>query len=363
MYHCLKKWQKFKITCFVALAFACLYFFFNSHQQDDIDYETCGFNIISLGACDENTIHTNGHTNDNNNNNNHSKKKVDSLKLHHPLTVAVDRNEDIIVIDNMSPDTNKNKKNVHFRLINFTFDGEINFYIPLHPMRPVDVTIDFHNNYYITSNTLVKKYRRTELIFQFVPYYNANTMHLPQICSIQFNSDQENLFLLDEANVCIQVFGSELGQYQTTIDLSEFVVKPSKLYIQNKSTLIVTDKAIDSVVICQYNKNSILQSKSNGSQGIGHGEFVSPTATTTDQSGNILVCDSGNHRVCVLHAVSGDYRTCIGQLGDGLRSLKSPSDVCLHYFDGCYGRRRKEVDGLKMLIADKLNNRIVVYSL
>ena len=275
--------------------------------------------------------------------------------------MAVDRNEDIVVIDNISPDATND--DIHFRLINFTFNGEINFYVSLHPMRPVDVTIDFHNNYYVTSNTLVKKYRRTELIFQFVPHYNANTMQLPAICSIQFNSDQDNLFLLDEANVCIQVFDCELGQYQSTIDLSEFVMKPSKLHIQNKSTLIVTDKTTNSVVLCHYNKNSILHSKTIGCHGIGHGEFVSPTATTTDWSGNILVCDTGNHRVCVLHAVSGHYRTCIGQLGDGLRSLKSPADIHLHYFDSCCGRRENKSKGLKMLIADKSNNRIVVYSL
>ena len=221
-------------------------------------------------------------------------------------------------------------------------------------MRPVDMTVDSHNNYFVAGNTLVKKYRRTEVVLQFVPHYHANTMQLPQISSIEFNYARGDLFLLDKANVCIQVYDGESGQYQAIIDLSETVITPSKLHIQNKESLIVTDQGADSVVLCRFHKNSIVHSKVIGCRGIGHGEFVSPTSLTTDRCGNILVCDSGNHRVCILHG-SGDYRTCIGQLGEGLRSFKSPVDLCLHSSDD-----REQGGVMKMLVADKLNDRILV---
>ena len=268
------------------------------------------------------------------------------------MSVTVDRNGDIVVIDNNCCGSNKINK-TSYRLVNFTFKGEVNFQVCLDHLRPVvDATVDRHNNYYVAGTTLVRKYRREELLLQFTPHYNANSMKLPSISCVRFNLDREEIFLLDQVNSSIQAFDGESGRFLYIIDLSESIESPSKFHIKDKQTLVVSNLSADSILVCQLHKNSIIHTKRFGSTGIGQGEFVSPSSITSDHSGNILVCDSGNHRVCVLNC-HGEYRTCIGQLGGGLRSFKSPMDLHLH---------TQQSDGsVILLVADKLNNRVLVY--
>ena len=135
-------------------------------------------------------------------------------KLNRPFFVSVDHNGDLVVMDGC--------RKSGYRIVNTGFNGETNFEIELDTLEPVDLTTDPENCYYVTGRRIIRKYQQTELVLQFVPYYIARSMDLPEITCIKYNVYTSELFLLDKINKGIQIYDLE-GHYRNMIDLSEYV--------------------------------------------------------------------------------------------------------------------------------------------
>lgn len=154
--------------------------------------------------------------------------------------------------------------------------------------------------------------------------------------------------MLDWANKVIQIFDNK-KDFLYQIDVSEYVILPSKCHLVDKKTIVLTDTSENSVNVCQFLFGSVLTCQPHGMYGIGRGEFVNPTAMCSDKLGNIMVCDTGNHRVCVMDG-NGEFITSLGRLGTSESSFKSPVSIDIH-----------EKFGL-LFVADRDNDRIVVYA-
>jgi DNA-binding beta-propeller fold protein YncE len=76
------------------------------------------------------------------------------------------------------------------------------------------------------------------------------------------------------------------------------------------------------------------------------GQFNLPKAVAADASGNIYVADSGNHRIQIFDAKSGEW-TAIGKQGPGIGEFDHPSGIAVDSLGTIY-------------ISDTRNHRIVV---
>jgi DNA-binding beta-propeller fold protein YncE len=89
-------------------------------------------------------------------------------------------------------------------------------------------------------------------------------------------------------------------------------------------------------------------SETFGHKGSGAGEFLHPHDVAIDPSGNILVADTGNHRIVKLNA-KGAYLTEVGGFGWDDRQFNEPSGISTG-------------TGLEIYVSDRENQRIALYS-
>ena len=87
--------------------------------------------------------------------------------------------------------------------------------------------------------------------------------------------------------------------------------------------------------------------RSFGTRGSGHGQLLAPRGVTVDDHGNILVADSGNHRIQKF-AGRGKFLASVGTKGTGSLQFNSPRDLA---FNACTK---------KIYVVDSENNRIQV---
>ena len=87
--------------------------------------------------------------------------------------------------------------------------------------------------------------------------------------------------------------------------------------------------------------------RSFGTRGSGHGKLLAPRGVTVDDHGNILVADSGNHRIQKF-AGRGKFLASVGTKGTGSLQFNSPRDLA---FNVCTK---------KIYVVDSENNRIQV---
>ena len=85
-----------------------------------------------------------------------------------------------------------------------------------------------------------------------------------------------------------------------------------------------------------------------GRKGSGTGEFLHPHDVAIDPAGNILVVDTGNHRVVKLNS-KGAYLTEVGGFGWDDGQFNSPTGISTG-------------TGLEVYIADRENQRVALYS-
>ena len=85
-----------------------------------------------------------------------------------------------------------------------------------------------------------------------------------------------------------------------------------------------------------------------GAKGSGTGEFLDPRDVAIDPSGNLLVADTGNHRVVKLN-INGGYHAEMGAFGWDDRQFNEPTGVSTG-------------TGLEIYVSDSQNQRIAVYS-
>ena len=87
--------------------------------------------------------------------------------------------------------------------------------------------------------------------------------------------------------------------------------------------------------------------RSVGGQGRSRGHFTSPQSFVRDNQGNLIICDTGNHRVQVVSASGGAHIRTIGQVGLDNTEVELSSPDCLAL----------SVDGRALAVADTNNNR------
>lgn len=85
-----------------------------------------------------------------------------------------------------------------------------------------------------------------------------------------------------------------------------------------------------------------------GRKGSGVGEFLEPHDVAIDPSGNVLVADTGNHRLVKLNS-DGAYLTEVGAFGWDDGQFNEPTGVSAE-------------TGLDIYVADRQNQRVAVYS-
>ena len=86
-----------------------------------------------------------------------------------------------------------------------------------------------------------------------------------------------------------------------------------------------------------------------GSRGAGPGQFNGPSGVSISSGGDILQCDSGNHRVQVLRA-DGTFVRQWGNYGAALGQFKHPSFLAVSSAD-------------EVFVADTINDRVQVFRL
>ena len=87
--------------------------------------------------------------------------------------------------------------------------------------------------------------------------------------------------------------------------------------------------------------------KSFGTHGSGHGQFLDPRGVAVNDEGNILVADSGNHRI-QMFTNDGQFLTSVGTKGTGPLQFGDPKDIALN------------THNKKVYVVDNKNNCIQV---
>lgn len=278
-----------------------------------LDYKLVGRNIYTIGE---------------------DPTKMGDEKLQQPVSVNIDQNGNIIVADSVEKCVYK-----------FTIHGVLNLRIDLNTLQPVDLTIDALNNYVVCSKAMIRVYRQEHLLKQFLPLYVANRMEMPELISIDYNKYTNELLLLDRTNKSVQMFRTN-GRYLRTKDISETTDHPSRICVTGEQSFTVTDSQRHCVNIYEY--NGVLKCVSYGMFGIGLCEFVKPQSILCDDDQNLFVCDTGNHRICVID-YHGNQITSFGHLGTSKSCFNSPIDLAIHASHGI------------VIVADRDNHRLVVY--
>ena len=97
------------------------------------------------------------------------------------------------------------------------------------------------------------------------------------------------------------------------------VGKPWGVAINHRGEMVVTEP--DNHVFGE-------KIRSYGTHGSGVGQFIEPRGVEMDGEGNILVADSGNHRIQKFTA-EGQFLTAVGTEGSGPLQFSCPSDIAI----------------------------------
>jgi len=136
--------------------------------------------------------------------------------------------------------------------------------------------------------------------------------------------------------------GTQLGEFH----------EPRGVAVDKAGNLVITDSANHRVQKTAIGTTSFLQRPGEpilafGKRGKGDGEFETPTGIEVDAAGNILVVDTGNHRVQKFDA-QGKFLTAWGSRGNGKGEFFLPSHIATD-------------SGGRIYVSDSGNNRIQVF--
>jgi DNA-binding beta-propeller fold protein YncE len=135
------------------------------------------------------------------------------------------------------------------------------------------------------------------------------------------------LFVVDRNNHRVQVFrvsdgtclrqiggvkGSGSGQFNLPVDVA---LSP------DETELLVVDPANHRIQVCRARDGQYLRGW--GSRGSADGQFKSSRSVVVTGSGEVVVADKGNHRVCVFD-LDGTFRRSIGSQGNGPGQFEEP---------------------------------------
>jgi sugar lactone lactonase YvrE len=156
-----------------------------------------------------------------------------------------------------------------------------------------------------------------------------------------------NIYVADFANHRIEKFDPE-GAFLDAWPVDGF---PSDIaYGPAANKLFVTDSSKHLVRV--YSTDGVQQNVI-GSSGSDPGQLFVPMGLTVGPDGNIYVADTLNNRIQVFSA-EGEFLGGFGSVGTGPGQFRLPSDVAV--------TTGSIIVGLKIYVADSLNDRIQVYN-
>ena len=123
--------------------------------------------------------------------------------------------------------------------------------------------------------------------------------------------------------------------------------KPRGITCNSKGDLVVVEANFPRVSVHTLRGPRPKRLKKFGSLGSAPGQFNDPDGITVDGSDNILVVDSGNHRVQKFTA-EGEFITTVGTKGDGPLQFNYPTNIRIHPQTG------------NMYICDQYNHRVQI---
>jgi len=172
---------------------------------------------------------------------------------------------------------------------------------------------------------------------------------------VDFDGSGQFVFVVDQGNHRVQAFDTTDQQ-----PLAEFGKKgftsldfdtPCDLVVDRENHVVVTDLLNHRLQVLEFSLKTrdFRFIRSIGHNGTGPGQFQFPKRLCFADTGHVLVCDSGNHRVQVLDATDGfKFVREFGKLGEGEGEFMTPLDVVVNS------------DG-EILVSDS-NNRIQVFN-
>ena len=125
---------------------------------------------------------------------------------------------------------------------------------------------------------------------------------------------------------------------------------PSDVAIDNLGNMIIADNNNHRIQKIDPNGNFLFKIGTNGGDGTsgnGNGEFYYPFGVATDNSNNIYVADTGNHRIQIFDS-SGNFNSTFGSGGSLNGQFSSPRGIAIDSSNNIY-------------VADTGNNRIQIF--
>jgi tripartite motif-containing protein 71 len=168
-----------------------------------------------------------------------------------------------------------------------------------------------------------------------------------------------NIVICDAYNHRIQVFNSKrefLFSFGSQGEEEGQFIEPLGVTCNKDGNIIVCDSLNSRIQVFKLVTPIDLESKFNskgkflfsfGSLGSGEGQFCYPEGLACDQNGNIVVCDTGNHRIQVFTS-KGEFLFSFGIFGEEEGKFDEPTGVTFDH-EGNY------------VVCDT-NNRIQVFN-
>lgn len=285
------------------------------------------FQVLDYGNLDEFDSYTFGE----------SGSRLSPLQFKSPINVAFNINGDLLILDK------GNKRVVCTDIVGNDARLLINFG---NVFEAVDMVVNHKGQLLLASNSLIKVFNEAgQILFQFLPNLEPND-ELPKVTGIAVNVKDE-IFVCDAANRKIQLF-SETGDFLQFIRLDETFYSPNKLVVIGTSEIIVGDDVDNNLKVMEASRDHLTKPKQIGNEGLSFCEFITPLSLALDSDNNVLITDSGNHRIQVLDNQK-DIIAEFGKLGSRPGCLDKPSAVAVHP----YG---------VIAVADTCNDRIVIFS-
>ena len=266
-----------------------------------------------------------------------SGSRLSPLQFKSPIGVAFDKSGSLLILD-------KGNK----RIISCDVVGnDPRLLIDLgNAFEAVDITVNHKGQLLLISSSLIKVFSETgEILFQFLPNLESDNA-LPRLTGVAVNVKDE-IFVCDAANKNIQLF-SEAGVFLQCIRLDGSFYSPNKLTVIGEYQLVVSDDVENNLKVMEVSRDHLTKPKVIGGEGVCFCEFIKPLSLGLDSDNNVLVVDSGNHRIQVLDNQQ-DVIAEFGRLGSRPGCLDRPSGIAVHPF------------GL-IAVADTCNDRIVIFN-
>ena len=121
--------------------------------------------------------------------------------------------------------------------------------------------------------------------------------------------------------------------------------RPCGIACNSKGEVVVVERGLHMVSVYALGGSKLV--RRFGSHGTSSGQFKDPDGVTVDGSDNVLVVDSGNHRIQKFTA-EGEFITTVGTKGDGPMQFNFPTSIRIHPQSG------------NMYVCDQYNHRIQI---